>query len=154
MARKFVDKVLGFIGFEEEPVEEEEREKEERYREEEEFLPPARRKGQVVSIHAQRQVRVIVAEPREFEDVQGVVDHLKNRRPVIVNLEQADAELARRVVDFASGATYALNGDSQRVGNGIFLFVPNNVDITSELKREAKEREIFSWLKTKMREEG
>lgn len=154
MARKFVDKVLGFIGFEEEPVEEEEREKEERFREEEEVFPQARKRGQVVSIHAQRQVRVVVAEPREFEDVQGIVDHLKNRRPVIVNLEQADPELARRVVDFASGATYALNGDSQRVGNGIFLFVPNNVDITSELKKEAREKEIFSWLRTKIREEG
>ncbi|MEW5898360.1 MAG: cell division protein SepF [Bacillota bacterium] len=145
MARRFVDKVLGFIGFEEEPLEEEEQEKE--GREEDEMVSPARRKGQVVSLHAQRQVRVVVAEPKVFEDVQGIVDHLKNRRPVIVNLEQADAELARRVVDFVSGATYGLNGNTQKVGNGIFLFVPSNVDISSELKSQARDREIFSWMR-------
>ena len=145
MARKFVDKVLGLIGFEEEPLEEEEQEKE--GREEDEMVSPTRRKGQVVSLPAQRQVRVVVAEPKVFEDVQGIVDHLRNRRPVIVNLEQADAELARRVVDFVSGATYGLNGNMQKVGNGIFLFVPSNVDISSELKNQARDRELFSWMR-------
>ncbi|MEW6425992.1 MAG: cell division protein SepF [Bacillota bacterium] len=145
MAKRFVDKVLGFIGFEEEPLEEDEREKEDR--EEDETAAQSRRKGQVLSLHAQRQVRVVVAEPKVFEDVQGIADHLKNRRPVIVNLEQADAELARRVVDFISGATYGLNGNMQKVGNGIFLFVPSNVDITSELKNQARDRELFSWMR-------
>ncbi|MEW6274668.1 MAG: cell division protein SepF [Bacillota bacterium] len=145
MAKRFVDKVLGFIGFEEEPLEEDEREKEDR--EEDETAAQSRRKGQVLSLHAQRQVRVVVAEPKVFEDVQGIADHLKNRRPVIVNLEQADAELARRVVDFISGATYGLNGNMQKVGNGIFLFVPSNVDIASELKNQARDRELFSWMR-------
>jgi len=145
LAKRFVDKVLGFIGFEEEPLEEDEREKEDR--EEDETAAQSRRKGQVLSLHAQRQVRVVVAEPKVFEDVQGIADHLKNRRPVIVNLEQADAELARRVVDFISGATYGLNGNMQKVGNGIFLFVPSNVDIASELKNQARDRELFSWMR-------
>ena len=145
MARRFVDKVLGFIGFDEESSEEEEQEKDSR--EEEEALLPSRRKGQVLSLHAQRQVRVVVTEPKDFEEVQGIVDHLKNRRPVIVNLEQADAELARRVVDFVSGATYGVNGNTQKVGNGIFLFVPSNVDISSEVKNQARERELFSWMR-------
>lgn len=147
MARRFVDKVLGFIGFEEEPLEEEDQEKDERSREEDEVVPLSRRKGQVVSLHAQRQVRVVVAEPRTFEDVQGIADHLKNRRPVIVNLEQADAELARRVVDFVSGTMYGLNGNMQKVGSSIFLFVPSNIDITSELKNQARDRELFSWMR-------
>jgi len=144
MARRFVDKVLGFIGFEEEPLEEEEQEKD---RDEDEVNAPAKRKGQVLSLHAQRQVRVVVVEPRDFEEVQGIADHLKNRRSVIVNLEQAQAELARRVVDFVSGATYGLNGNMQKVGNGIFLFVPSNVDISSELKNQARDRELFSWMR-------
>lgn len=148
MARRFVDKVLGFMGFEEEPAQVDEQEREERYREEEEAFPhQARRKGQVLSLHAQRQVRVVVAEPKAFEDVQGIADHLKNRRPVIVNLEQTDAELARRVVDFISGTTYGLNGNMQKVGNGIFLFVPSNVDIASELKTHARDGELFSWMR-------
>lgn len=146
MARRFVDKVLGFMGFEEEPAEVDEQEREERYREEDTF-PQPRRKGQVLSLHAQRQVRVVVAEPKAFEDVQGIADHLKNRRPVIINLEQTDAELARRVVDFISGTTYGLNGNMQKVGNGIFLFVPSNVDIASELKTQARDGELFSWMR-------
>ncbi|AEG14768.1 Cell division protein sepF [Desulfofundulus kuznetsovii DSM 6115] len=141
MAKKLVDKVLGFMGFEEEPLEEEEKE---RFREED-SVPQVKRKGQVFSLHTQRQVRVIVAEPRAFEDVQSIAEHLKNRRPVVVNLERAESELARRVVDFVSGATYALNGNMQKVGNGIFLFVPSNMDIAGDIK-EYGERGIFSWM--------
>ncbi|MDQ0286943.1 cell division inhibitor SepF [Desulfofundulus luciae] len=146
MAKKLVDKVLGFMGFEEEPPEEEEKERfrEERFRDEE-TVPQVKRKGQVFSLHTQRQVRVIVAEPRAFEDVQSIAEHLKNRRPVVVNLERAESELARRVVDFVSGATYALNGSMQKVGNGIFLFVPSNMDIAGDIK-EFGERRIFSWM--------
>lgn len=140
MPKKLVDKVLGFMGFEEEPQEEEK----DRFWEEEEAVPQLKRRGQVVSLHAQRQVKVIVAEPRVFDDVQGIAEHLKNRRPVIVNLEQVDGELARRVVDFVSGATYALNGSMQKVGSGIFLFVPSNVDIAGDIKD--KDRGLF--LKT------
>ncbi len=146
MTKRFVDKVLGFIGFEEEPLEDDEQEKDERYRDEDEIVSHSRRKGQVLSIHSQRQVRVVVAEPRVFEDVQGIADHLKNRRPVIVNLEQADSELARRVVDFISGTTYGLNGSMQKVGNGIFLFVPSNVGIASELKNQAGTPNFFPGL--------
>ncbi|SHI59879.1 cell division protein SepF [Desulfofundulus thermosubterraneus] len=141
MAKKLVDKVLGLMGFEEEPLEEEERE---RFREED-SVPQVKRKGQVFSLHTQRQVRVIVAEPRAFEDVQSIAEHLKNRRPVVVNLERAESELARRVVDFVSGATYALNGSMQKVGNGIFLFVPSNMDIAGDIK-EYGERGIFPWM--------
>ncbi|MBE3584800.1 MULTISPECIES: cell division protein SepF [Desulfofundulus] len=140
MARKLVDKVLGFMGFEEEPVEEEEKE----HFREEDPVPQVKRKGQVFSLHTQRQVRVIVAEPRVFEDVQAIADHLKNRRPVVVNLERAESDLARRIVDFISGATYALNGSMQKVGNGIFLFVPSNMDIAGNIK-EYGERGIFPW---------
>lgn len=147
MAKKLVDKVLGFMGFEEEPAGEEERLQEERYRDEDAGIVQSRRKGQVLSLHAQRQVRVVVVEPRTFEDVQGIAEHLKNRRPVIVNLEQADGELARRVVDFVSGATCGLNGSMQKVGNGIFLFVPSNIDIASELKEHFIEQDLFSWMR-------
>jgi len=144
-----MDKVLSFMGFEEEQAEEDQ-EKSERYQEEDEekFFSSRRSKGQVLSLHhAQRQVRVVVTEPKNFEDVQIVSDHLKNRHPVVINLEQADAELARRVIDFISGVTYGLNGSMQKVGNGIFLAVPDNVSIASELRDQARESDFFSWIK-------
>ena len=147
MARKLMDKVLGIMGFEEEALEDDERSRDIKYREEDETIPASKRKGQVLNLHAQRQLKVVVAEPRNFEEVQGLADNLKNRRPVVVNLEKADAELAKRVVDFISGATYALNGSLQKVGSGIFLIVPSNMDISSELGDEIKERGLFSWMK-------
>lgn len=147
MAKRLMDKVLGIMGFEEEMVDDEEKSREARFRDEDESAPASRRKGQVLNLHAQRQQKVVVTEPKVYEDVQMLADNLKNRRPVIVNLEKADQELARRVVDFISGATYALNGSLQKVGSGIFLFVPSNMDISSELGDQLKERGLFSWMK-------
>lgn len=146
MAR-LVDKMLNFMGFEEE--QEEGREHEIRALEEEKTIiqKPKKNKAQVVSLHSQRQMRFCVVEPSSFDDVQGMTDHLKNRRPVIVNLEQAEPELAKRVVDFVSGATYALDGSMQKVGKGIFLFVPSNVDIDMDIKEKISEKGILGWMK-------
>jgi cell division inhibitor SepF len=149
MAIKLVDKMLGFMGFEEEAAEEEDKQGFEEAQEEQPWHKRREKeRGAVLSLHAQRQVRVVVVEPRSFDEVQGVTDNLKNRRPVIVNLEQAEPDLAKRVVDFVSGATYALNGSLQKVGNGIFLFVPNNMDIASELKDQNREKGMFSWMRS------
>lgn len=149
MAKKLMDKVLGFMGFEEEPLDDEDRAQDEHHRDDDGFVAQPRRKGQVVNIHAQRQVKVVVAEPKVYDDVQNLADHLKNHRPVIINLEKTDAELSKRVVDFISGTTYALNGLVRKVGNGIFLFTPSNVEIDSQLKEEAREHEHnhFSWMR-------
>ncbi len=144
MARaKLMDKMLGFMGFEEVP------EEEDRLSEGlEESSPNTRKKGQVLSLHTQRQARVMVVEPRVFDEVQAVADSLKNHRAVVINLERVEAELAKRVIDFTIGCTYALNGSMQKVGNGIFLSVPSNMDIGNELKDQPQyDKSIFSWIK-------
>ena len=146
---KLFDKVIGIMGFSDEEPEEDyyeefEQEKERNQRQEEDRS--ARKNAQVVSIHSQKQVRVVVMEPASFEDAQSIADQLKTRRPVIVNLESAEKELAKRIVDFISGTTYALNGNMQKVGNGVFLFVPANVDISGEMREEYKEKSVF-WQK-------
>lgn len=105
-----------------------------------------RKQTPVVSIHTQKQVRVIVIEPVSFEEAQGIAEHLKLRKSVILNLEKTDINLSQRIVDFISGTTYALGGNMQKVGNGIFLFVPNNVDISGELNFKTGERDIL-WPK-------
>ncbi|MDD3653509.1 MAG: cell division protein SepF [Desulfotomaculaceae bacterium] len=147
MAFKLVDKMLGIIGFDE-VSEEEENNSNDEIHEQPWQRKKEREKGTVINLHTQRQVRVVVIEPRTFEDVKEISDNLINRCPVIVNLELAEPELAKRVVDFVSGATYALNGHQQKVGNGIFLFVPNNVDISSALKNQSKEKSIFPWMRS------
>lgn len=150
VARKIMDKMLGLMGFEDDQEEDEkwvEREQQQ-YQPEEEAPPQIKKRGQVVNLHAQRQLQVIVSKPQDFNEVQKIADHLKSRRPVVINLEEADPELAKRVVDFVSGSTYALNGSLQKVGNGIFLSVPSNMDITSELKEQIqKESGMLAWMR-------
>lgn len=141
MSKKFFDKIMGVMGLEEE---------EDFYDEEQLDGSPdeegkmGKRKGTVVSLHTQRQVQVVLSEPSSYEEVQEIADNLKNHRPVIVNLEKADADLAQRVIDFMSGTTYALGGSMQKVGKNIFLFVPNNIDIANDLKEQVREKGIFS----------
>lgn len=75
--------------------------------------------------------KLMVIEPEGFEECPKLVDNLKSRKPVIINLEKIDSDNARKIFDFLSGATYALNGNVQKVANNIFIFAPENVDITS-----------------------
>ncbi len=76
-------------------------------------------------------MKLMVIEPTSFEESQKLVDSLKENKPVIVNLEQLDAEVARKIFDFLSGATYALEGNVQKIANNIFVFAPETVDISS-----------------------
>ena len=75
--------------------------------------------------------RLVLIEPKSFEECPKLVDCLKGRRPVIINLEKLETEVARKIFDFMSGATYALCGNVQKVANNIFIFAPENVDIAA-----------------------
>ncbi|HCC33040.1 MAG TPA: cell division protein SepF [Clostridiales bacterium] len=83
-------------------------------------------------------LRVNIVEPAKFDEVAAIADHLRERQPIIVVLEEADKELARRVVDFVSGATYALQGVTRRVSPGVFLFAPPNVEVASRQEEEGE----------------
>lgn len=79
------------------------------------------------------QFKMVVIEPRGFEECPKLVDNLKARKPVIINLEKIESDSARKIFDFLSGATYALGGNVQKVANNIFIFAPENVDVTVPL---------------------
>lgn len=81
-----------------------------------------------------QQLKLVVIDPKSFDESPKLVDSLKSKKPVILNLESIDTETARKIFDFMSGATYALNGKVQRVSNNIFIFAPENVDVLSELE--------------------
>lgn len=76
--------------------------------------------------------KLVVIEPKGFDECSKLVDSLKSRKPIIVNLEKLDADIARKIFDFLGGATYALNGNVQKVANNIFVFAPENVAIAAE----------------------
>ena len=74
-------------------------------------------------------MKMIVYPPVCYDDAQTIVDNLKNRRPVIVNMEELEASCAQRVLDFLLGAIYAVNGTANKISRGIFLFAPRDVDV-------------------------
>ena len=76
--------------------------------------------------------KLVVIEPSGFDECSKLVDSLKSRKPIIVNLEKLESDTARKIFDFLGGATYALNGNVQKVANNIFVFAPENVAIFAE----------------------
>lgn len=123
-----LDRVMNFLGLGADEGEEEAQIEDTAYESETEPVAPGRR-GTVVNLHTQKQVRVILAEPGSYDDAQMIADHLKAHRSVIVNLHRAPYDQALRVVDFMSGCVYALGGSMQKLGHHIFLCAPENVDI-------------------------
>lgn len=82
--------------------------------------------------------------PRSFNDAQQVADHLKRETPVIVNLQSTDTDLAKRLIDFASGLTYGLDGAMQRIADKVFLLTPPGAMVTDEDRAAMIERGFFN----------
>lgn len=82
------------------------------------------------------QMRMVIIEPQSFDDCTGLVDSLKARKPIIVNLEKLDQETAKKIFSFLNGATYALNGNVQGITEYIFVFAPENVDISASADKK------------------
>ncbi len=89
-------------------------------------------------------VRVHFVAPKNFNDVQDVADKFKDSIPVILNLQDADTDLSKRLIDFASGLTYALDGGMQRIGDKIFLLTPHNVELSAEERARLAEKDFFN----------
>lgn len=101
-----------------------------------ESIAPKLSRGQVnrnYSMNSSGPFKMLVIEPKSFDECTKLVDNLKSRKPVIINLEKVETDLARKMFDFMSGATYALNGNVQRITANIFIFAPANVDIAAKL---------------------
>ena len=103
------------------------------------------KKSKVVSIAATTQMKVVVVSIERFDEAKEVVDHLRNKKPVVVNLEKLDKDISRRVIDIISGASYALQGSTQKVAKGIFLVAPYNVDIMADVRDELQNADFFPW---------
>jgi cell division inhibitor SepF len=84
--------------------------------------------------------RVHVVAPSKFGDAKEIADRLKDSRPVIVNLQMADRDLQRRMIDFCSGVTYALSGEMEKVADQVFLLAPTNVKVSDEERQRLVER--------------
>ena len=98
---------------------------------------------QIEAVPNPSSVRVHLVLPRSFNDAQQIADRFKQGMPVILNLQSADAELSKRLIDFTSGLTYALNGGMQRVADKVFLLTPRNVEVSAEQRAQLLERGGF-----------
>ena len=99
---------------------------------------PLGRKAKVSSISGGAPSRVVVIQFQNFDDAKDAADHLKNKKPVVANLEKLDNDTTRRVVDFLSGAVYGVAGRIQNVSNRIFLITPANVEVTGNYQDNIK----------------
>lgn len=104
---------------------------------------PNNRDNKVVNIHTTAQLQVVLAKPERFDDASSVADHLNERRTVVLNLESANRDVARRLVDFLSGVAYANGGQIKRVAVSTFIITPYNVDVMGDLIDELESNGMF-----------
>ena len=90
------------------------------------------------------EVRVHLVIPKSFNDAQDVADKFKDAIPVIINLQGSETDLSKRLIDFASGLTYALDGGMQRIADKVFLLTPRNVELSSEERARLIEKGFFN----------
>ena len=84
--------------------------------------------------------KMILLEPRAYSESQQIADHLKRRNTVVVNLKRVTSEQAKRIVDFLSGTLYAIGGDLQKLGSGIFLCTPKNINVQGKMTDEEEKK--------------
>ena len=100
--------------------------------------------GQILNMTASNKQEVVLFRPGTFNDTSKAADDLRNRKAVIVNMENVDKAMARRVVDFLSGCVYALDGDVKKIAQSAYLFCPHNMDIVGDL--ETLQAEVESYI--------
>lgn len=142
----FLKKTMEFIGLSDEeenidvePINEKDKEKEKSN----DSFSVNPRKNKVVNIHTTTQLKVVVHTPNSFENAREIADHLKAKKPVVINLENVETPVARRIIDFLTGSVYALDGNIQKIADRIFLIAPYNVGIMGgDVKDELMKNKI------------
>lgn len=154
MGNKFMNKVWSMLGVAEDIDDDymyDEEEEQTTPTEEKGFFssPLNRKKGNnVVGMPGMQQVQVIISQPSTFDQSEEICDHLKAKKSIILNLEYVNKDIAKRIVDFVSGAVLALDGTIQKISNSIFLVAPHNYEITNEvMKEDIKNKLSVSWIK-------
>ena len=92
---------------------------------------------------ANKSGKMILVEPRAYSESQEIADHLKARNSVVVNFKRGTTDQAKRIIDFLSGTLYAINGDLQKIGDGIYLCTPKNIDVQGKITEENESQEDY-----------
>ncbi len=102
-----------------------------------------RRNNKVVNIHTTTQLQVVLVKPERFENASEIADHLREKRTVVLNLEQTDKNIARRLIDFLSGVAYANEGTIKKVALATYIITPYNVEILGDLIDELENNGLY-----------
>lgn len=151
MSRGIFDRILDAVGLEKEEYELEEDEImdeedeiyfEDELDEQEEDITRAsrRRQAKITPLPTSTsKLKMLVFQPSSYEEAESIIDNLKARKPVIMNLDELELELGQRILDFVGGAVYSLNGDIKKVARSIFVVAPSNVDVAQNIETSAKD---------------
>lgn len=146
------DKIKGFIG---DPEEDDDLDLDEEMDDSMDFVSKSedksteiyssdvKRNNKVVNIHATAQLQVVLVKPERFDDASTVADHLNAKRTVVLNLESANKDVARRILDFLSGVAYANDGQIKKVANCTYIITPYNVGIMGDLLDELENNGLY-----------
>jgi|AGTN01.3.fsa_nt_gi Uncharacterized protein conserved in bacteria len=141
MAKGIFNRILDAVGLEEEEREDDTvMEENDQYYEEEfeevEQRPRRNKQSKVVAMPgpaSASRMQMLLFQPCSLEEAESIIDNLKARKPVIMNLDELDVELGQRILDFVGGAVYSLNGDIKKVARSIFVVAPPNVDVSQSI---------------------
>lgn len=155
MSGKMINKMMGFLGLEEDLELEEKQELEESEKETSDFevekvITSSKKQqntGKVVNIHTATSAKVVIIKPNDYDEAASISDNLRNRKIVVVNTTALEPRVAQRLLDFIGGACYALNGELQQIEKGVYILSPSNVEVSNELKSELSSRGILNWNK-------
>mgnify|MGYP001590747943 CR=1 FL=1 len=152
MAGKVINKMMGFLGLEDDISEE----AEDSFNAERDGIENggdsevesySKKNNRVVSIHTTISAKVRIVKPARYEEAADIVDELKSRKIILVNTTELDIKVAQRFLDFMGGASFALGGDLQEIDKGVFILSPSNVEVNNELKNELSSKGLFNWNK-------
>lgn len=140
---------MNFLGLQEE---EEIVEREEIARDEEIDAPPVetrknQRSSNVVSIHSQKNVKVVLFEPRSYEEASEIADHIRSHRTVVINLQRVRNDQAIKIIDFLSGTVYALGGGISKIGGNIFMCTPDTVEIQGTITEILRDEQDYDRMR-------
>lgn len=149
MAGKMLNKMMGFLGLEDDLEEEIEEVEEEKNQKNDftdvETIMNSKRQNKVVSIHTTISAKVRIVKPTTYEEAADICDELKNRKIIVINTTGLETRIAQRLLDFMGGASYALGGDLEEIEKGVYILSPSSVEVSSDLKNELSAKKIFGW---------
>ena len=142
MSKGIFNRILDAVGLEEEEFEyeddvlmdEEDQFYEDELEDQEEQRVSRRKMNKVMPLPtSSNKMRMLVFQPSSYEEAESIIDNLKARKPVIMNLDELEIELGQRILDFVGGAVYSLGGDIKKVARSIFVVAPSNVDVSQNI---------------------